>query len=138
MLYILIKAPIGALELYKKSKNWRLKEIWLSKDQKRQWSDNPGQIIVKKIENSRKIGHDKKSLIPFLVGIFSATTKIWFLQRRQETLAYVSALIWDFSNVSYFSKILRFKQFGNSWGNSYIKFVIPDIKFPFTCGKWNL
>ena len=27
---------------------------------------------------------------------------------------------------------------GNSWGNSYIKFVLLDIKFHFTCGKSDL
>ena len=24
------------------------------------------------------------------------------------------------------------------WGNSYAKFAILDIKFPFTCGEWDL
>ena len=28
--------------------------------------------------------------------------------------------------------------FGNSWGNSYTKFFILDIKFLFTCGEWKL
>ena len=43
-----------------------------------------------------------------------------------------------------FSNFLRssLKVFGNSWGNSYTKFVILDIKVRFTCGKsdlyWNI
>ena len=28
--------------------------------------------------------------------------------------------------------------FGNSWGNSYAKFVIVDIKFHFTCRELHL
>ena len=53
-------------------------------------------------------------------------------------LGYSSILIWDFSNSPAFPKILSLKSFGNSWGNSYTNFIILDIKFRFTCAKWDL
>ena len=49
-------------------------------------------------------------------------------------LGYASTQIWDFSNISIFSKILGLKSFGNL----YTKFIILDIKFYFTCGKSEL
>ena len=33
---------------------------------------------------------------------------------------------------------ISFKSLGKSWGNSYTKFAILDIKFPFTCGGLDL
>ena len=48
----------------------------------------------------------------------------------------VSTRIWDFPNISWFPN------FRNSWGNSYTKFVMLNIKFRFTCGHsdlyWNI
>ena len=41
-----------------------------------------------------------------------------------------------FFNISLFPNILSRRPFGNSWGNSYTKFAIPDIKF--TCGESDL
>ena len=38
-----------------------------------------------------------------------------------------------FHNISLFPKIPSLKSFGNSWGNSYTKFAILDIKFCFAC-----
>ena len=35
-------------------------------------------------------------------------------------------------------EIISLKLFGNLWGNSYTKFAILDIKFPFTCGKLDM
>ena len=34
-----------------------------------------------------------------------------------------------------FSNFLSLKSLGNSWSNSCTKFVILDVKFPFTCAK---
>ena len=36
------------------------------------------------------------------------------------------------------SFLIFLKSFGNSGGNSYTKFAILDIKFPFTCGESDL
>ena len=57
---------------------------------------------------------------------------------RDWALGFVSTEIWDFSNVSQFPKILSLKSFDNSWGNSYTKFAIQDIKCRFTCGELDL
>ena len=38
----------------------------------------------------------------------------------------------------YLLYFLKLKLFGNSWGNSYTKFAIVDIKFRFTCGESDL
>ena len=34
--------------------------------------------------------------------------------------------------------ILSLKSLGNSWGNSYIKFFMIDVKFRFICGELKL
>ena len=44
----------------------------------------------------------------------------------------------DFPNISLFPRFLSLMSFGNSWGNSYIKFLILNIKFRFTCDEWRL
>ena len=35
-------------------------------------------------------------------------------------------------------KVVSLKSFSNLWGNSYTMFLVLDIKYHFTCGKWNL
>lgn len=44
---------------------------------------------------------------------------------------------WDFLNFSLFLKTVSFKSLNNLWGNTYIKFMILDIKLPFACGERN-
>ena len=41
----------------------------------------------------------------------------------------------DFANLSLSPMVLSLKSFANSRGNSYLKCLIVDIKFCFTCGK---
>ena len=57
-------------------------------------------------------------------------------------LGCLSTQIWHFFNISQFRKILSLKSFGNfsgnSWGNSFTKFVILDVKYRFTCGDSDL
>ena len=64
-------------------------------------------------------------------------TKSKFL-KGDSALAYVSTQIWDFSSISHIFKILSPKLFGNS----YTKFAILVITFPFSCGEsdlyWNI
>ena len=74
------------------------------------------------MDKSSKTKQQKKSL----VSIFAYLVTSNFL---------ISTQIWDFCSISWFSKILSFKLFGNSWGNSNAKFAKLDIKFPFTCGE---
>ena len=54
------------------------------------------------------------------------------------TLGSISTHIWDFSNISQFSKILWLKALGIWWGDSYNMFIVLDIKFHFTCGESDL
>ena len=51
-------------------------------------------------------------------------------------LDYVSTQTSDFSSISQFHVSL--KSFDSSRGNSFTKFVIPNIKFRFNCGKLDL
>ena len=73
------------------------------------------------------------------------TTRLWYLPLRilwlllpkydfweeDRALGSISTKIGDFSNISQFPKILLLiiQSFGNSWGNSYTKFIISGIKF---------
>ena len=61
-----------------------------------------------------------------------STFNFW---KEDWALGCVSTLIWHFSNISQFPKILSLTSFSNSWGNSWIKFVMLDIKYRFPCGE---
>ena len=111
-----------------------------------------------KIEKSSKIGQEKKSLMcqKRVFWLLLPTFNLW---KGDWALAYVSSR--DFSSISQFprilslffflcghlarppivenaAKILSLTLFRNSWGNSYTKFAILDIKFRFTCGDADL
>ena len=59
--------------------------------------------------------------------------------KGDSALGYAFNQIWDFSNIfGSTNNFLSFKSFSNSWGNSYTKFAILDIKFGFNCGKSDL
>ena len=53
-------------------------------------------------------------------------------------LAIKSKHFRDFLEISWFPKILILKEFNNSWGNSYIHFLVKIIQLPFTCGEEKL
>ena len=53
-------------------------------------------------------------------------------------LGYVFTQALDFSNISWFPKMVSLKSFVDSRGNSYNKFGTLDIKFRFTCGELDL
>ena len=42
---------------------------------------------------------------------------------------------WDFPDISWFCKILSLTSFGNSWGNSYIAYLLLIITLRFTSGE---
>ena len=42
-------------------------------------------------------------------------------------LGYACTQIWDFPKISSFSKIIRLKSSGSSWGNSYIQLLVIII-----------
>ena len=80
------------------------------------------------------------------------TRKLWYLSlwkfrplllkinfwERDWTLAFVSIQFWDFLIMSINPQILILRFFSNSWGNSYTKFIVIDIKFRFACSESNL
>ena len=50
-------------------------------------------------------------------------------------LGYKSMNFLDFSEILYFRNISSVKSFGNSWGNSYIPYLLLIITFRLSCGK---
>ena len=79
------------------------------------------------MEKSSKTGQEKKGMVSTFKCFLTAIAKFNF-SKGDLSLPYVSTQIWDFLNISSFSKILSLKSFGNS----YTKFPILDITFPFT------
>ena len=108
------------------SKNWNLKEIEPSYDQKINYSHNSGQNIEIKIEKVSNIGHKKKNLLSAFACFLTAIAYVWLFEGRLSTRLSLHP------NLRFFKYFLI--SFGTSWGNSYTKFVIPDVKFRFTCG----
>ena len=64
-------------------------------------------------------------------------TKVLFFEGGL-SIRFCINVLRDFPDISSFPKILSFKSFGNSWGKSYTKFIILEIKSRFTCGESNL
>ena len=96
---------------------------------------NPWQNIWNKIEKYSETGQDKESLISTFTCFWLLEPKFNFWKGDWETVwAHVSTKIGSFPNSSVFPMILSLRLFGNSWGNSYTKFDIPDITFRFTNG----
>ena len=91
------------------------------------WSDNLGEIICNKNNKPRETRLDYKALISTIFWLL--LSKIYFSEWDECTKDSVSNCVSDFLNLSLL---------GNSWGNSYTKFVILDIKFHFTCFLSNL
>ena len=93
---------------------------------------------IKYMSKSKKIKQNWTRLqtfnICFCVNINWSLLLKSNLWREDWILAYVSRHFWALF-ISYFSKILNFKSFDNSWNNSYIKFFLLGIKFRFTCGE---
>ena len=67
-------------------------------------------------KKSSKIGQDWKSLRSNFACLFTVIAEVQFLEGRLGT------------------QILNLKSLDNSWGNSFSKFFILDIKCRFTCG----
>ena len=107
---------------------------------------NPLQKIMGKIKKPNEVRQYQKFWYLFLY-ILAPVSKIdlfytyfiylyFFIYFWDWTLCWVPMQFWDFANISVFLKIL--KLFGNSWCNSYIKFLVLDIKFRFTCAKFQV
>ena len=92
-----------------------------------------GKIFWTKKRNSVKLDRLRKVWYLFLRGFELLLPKFIFW-KGDWALGYESTQIWDFRNISLFSKILILKSFGNLWGNSYTKFAVLDTSFRFTCG----
>ena len=93
------------------------------------------KTFLKRFRNSSEVGKDQKTLIFVFVKVLTTIAKHWFLGER---LDFVSIQFWHFLIVSINPQILIFKLFSNSWGNSYTKFIVIDIKFRFACSESNL
>ena len=82
----------------------------------------------------------------FLHGMFYSSFFAIFYQKTLKfgfrvdgwVLTIKSKYFRDFPGISYFPKILSLKSFGNSWGNSYIHFLVIIIFFRFICGDGKL
>ena len=82
---------------------------------------------------------DKTSKICYLIlRVFWQVLSKFDFWKENRVLGCVSTQNFNFSNPSWFLKILNLKWFFNSWGNSCTKFVILDIKYRFTCADSNL
>ena len=91
---------------------------------------------TKYLEQSKEIqlkGSTRK-LCYLLLDTFWLFLPEFHFWKEDWALGYVSNLIWDFSNIFWFHKILCLKSFSNSWGNFYTKFVTLDHKF--LCYLW--
>ena len=93
---------------------------------------NPGQNIWNKVEKSSKTGQE---MFDIYFCIFFDCYCQSVISGGDWALGCDFIQIWDFPNISLFPKMLSLKLSGNSWGNSYTKFTILDIKFHFTCGE---
>ena len=91
-----------------------------------------GKNIWKKIEKFSKTWQDKKSLIIYFCVFFKLLSSKFNFWEGNWVLG--TALIWIFFNMTIISR----KSFYNSWGSSYTKLVILDIKFGFTYGERDL
>ena len=118
-----------------------MKKIRPSYDKTFVCSDNLGQSNWNKKGKFSKTGQDKKIwyvlLRVFFFFFLLLLPKFDFLKGGW-ALGFVSIQIWEFFNVSLFPEILSLKSFCNSWGSSYTKFIVLDIKFRFNCGKSDL
>ena len=109
-----------------------------------------GQVLAKKIVSSnnhrQKLWHKLKkySKIRQDFNIISNFAFFWHLlsmfnfYKKDWALGYVSTHLWHFFNISSIFKIISLKSFGKSWGNLCTKFVMPDIKYHFTCADSDL
>ena len=70
--------------------------------------------------------------------VFWHISSVFNFSKEDVALGYVSTHVSPFSNISSIFKIIRLKSFRKSWGNSCTKFVMPDIKYNFTCGDSDL
>ena len=115
---------IVILELYSNHCNLREQQLV----GKLFWKDWETQV---KLEKTRKLWYlSLWKFRPLLLKI-----NFW---ERDWTLAFVSIQFWDFLIMSINPQILIPRFFSNSWGNSYTKFIVIDIKFGFACSESNL
>ena len=62
----------------------------------------------------------------------------FFLRKGDWALGYASSQLWDFTDISWFCKILSSRSFGNLWGNVHTIFIVLETKSDFNCGESNL
>ena len=112
--FIFFKNWRKSLKLWKMWKSWSLKKIGTSYEPKFVYPDNRG--------NQTKLNRTTK-LWYLLCFAFPLLLRKIYLWNRDWVLGYISAQIWDFFNLR---------------GNSFMKFLILDIKFNYICGAQGL
>lgn len=90
-----------------------------------------------KYKNQSKLAKSKNYWHLLLHKVWPLLPKVIFW-RKDWTLACFFTRFWNFVFISWFLQILRYKSRGHSWGKSYIKFILPDIKFRFTWSRLDL
>ena len=95
------------------------------------------QLKVKKIVKNNEFEYLKKCTTGkvqflFFKWFLLALTKFWF-REEDWLLGNYFIKIWDFSDSSYFPKILSLKSFGNSWATRTYQFITNNhASFPLT------
>ena len=59
------------------------------------------------------------------------------LEQYCQGVFYEASLVITYSPHNFEIFLIFLKSFDNSWGNSYVKFVLQDIEVWFTCGESN-
>ena len=99
------------------------------------WICNDLQYVQKslrKINKSSNVKQNRKMLIFVYAYFLRTSAKNLFLK------AGLGAGMCLHADVQFSKYFPRLSSFGNTWGNTCIKFFAVDIKFHFTCGEWNL
>ena len=95
------------------------------------------EIFWTKIKILVKIRQEQKTSLSIFAYFLAFIAKALFLEGSKCRKLRLQSNMRTF-NICKFNEILNLKSFANSFGNSYTKFVILDIKLCLTCGDWNL
>ena len=94
------------------------------------------KMFWEKLRNQAKLDKNEKFWYLFWRIFRGPVPKIYFCG-GDWALCCVLMEFWDFANVSLLPTTLSVKSYGELFGNSYIRFLILDITFQFTCDKWS-
>ena len=92
--------------------------------------DNLLQNILSKTKKSNKVRQYQKGWYLFLQMFWAQVPKNYFCM-EEWALGCVPMQFWDITDISAFPRTLSLESFGNTSDNSWIRFLILDIKFSF-------